>query len=64
MINTIYKTLVVGNQKAIVAFIIPLIGGWLLLAGVSLDMTVEEALSVIVISVINAGGVWLKANKE
>lgn len=63
MINKLYQLVVVGNQKAIVAFVLSGAAVYLAVVGVSLDMTVGEALTVLVTGAVNAGGVWLKANR-
>lgn len=61
--KNIYNLIVVGNQKAITSFVLAGAAVWLTAVGVSLEMTVGEALTILVAGVINAAGVWLKANK-
>lgn len=58
------NTLVVGNEKALVGFIVPGLLGLLLLGGVTGDMTVEEALTTLVTALLTAAGVWSKANTK
>lgn len=61
--KNIYDTIVVGNQKAIVAFVLPLVGTYIALVGLSLDMTIGQAVQVLVTAVVASGGVWFKKNK-
>ena len=61
--HRLYNFLVVGNQKAIVAFVLAGAAVHFATVGVSLDMTVGEATTVLVTGAINAAGVWLKANR-
>lgn len=61
--KNLYNLIVVGNQKAITAFVLSAAAVWLAVVGISLEMTVGEALTVLVAGAINAAGVWLKANK-
>lgn len=63
MFGQLYNTIVKGNQKAIVGFLVAAAGTYLALVGVSLDMTVGEALTVLTNGVVTAVGVWFKANK-
>lgn len=61
--KNIYNLIVVGNQKAITGFVLAGAAVWLTAVGISLEMTVGEALTILVAGVINGVGVWLKANK-
>jgi len=49
-----------GNEKAIVGFLTPLVLGALI--GIKGDMTVEEAVGVLITSVVTSATVWFKAN--
>ena len=62
-IKQLYSIIVVGNQKAIVGFVVAFLGTYLAVVGVSLDMTVGEALTSLCNGTITAIGVWFKANK-
>lgn len=66
MISNIYSTIVKGNQKAIVGFVITFITGLgLQVGGVNiLDVTVGEIISAGVTGAIASAGVWLKANNK
>lgn len=61
--KNLYNLIVVGNQKAITGFVLSAAAVWLAVVGISLDMTVGEALTILVAGVINAAGVWFKSNK-
>lgn len=62
-LGVLYQVVVAGNQKAVVAFVVPLVLGGIAFTGITGDMTVEDALSLLLTSIITAGGVWLKKNK-
>lgn len=62
-IQTIYRLVVVGNQKAIVGFVVTFILTFLAQFNISAEMTMNQALESLVYAVIGAAGVWLKANK-
>lgn len=62
MVKNLYDLLISGNQKAVVAFLVPSIVG-LIGYGVTGDMTVNEALTVVITGVLTSVGVWLKANR-
>lgn len=62
-VSGIYGTLVSGNQKAIVAFVVVTVGTILVQNGLSLDMTVKEAVEAVANGVISSVAVWLKANR-
>lgn len=61
--KNLYNLIVAGNQKAITGFVLSAAAVWLAVAGISLEMTVGEALTVLTAGVINGVGVWFKANK-
>mgnify|MGYP000917475002 CR=1 FL=1 len=58
----LYGLIVVGNQKAIVGFVLAFATVWLSKVGLSLDMTVGQVLEAGVSAVVVAGGVWFKRN--
>lgn len=64
MFHKLYTTLVVGNQKAITAFLLSFLVVGLAKLGLTPDMTLngilETALSAVIVSV----GTWLKANNK
>lgn len=66
MLNNLYTLLVVGKQKAIVAFVLMLVGGLgFQVGGVDLlDATVGEVISALVAGVIGYASVWFKANSK
>lgn len=63
LVQAIYKSLVVGNQKAIVGFV--LAAGAVLVSkvGLSLDVTIGQALEAGVSALVVSVGVWLKVNR-
>ena len=63
--RNLYDFVVVGNQKAIVAFVLTLVGGLgLSVGGVNiLDVTVGELVGSTITAAVATAGVWLKANK-
>jgi hypothetical protein len=65
MLQSVYKLVVQGNQKAIVGFVLMVVAGLgFQVNGVNLlDATVGQVLSALVAGLITAAGVWLKANK-
>lgn len=64
MVKTLYNMFVSGNQKTIVAFVLPLLLGFIFAHfGISGDMTVKDALSLVATSLLTALGVHVKANK-
>lgn len=64
--RNMYNFIVVGNQKAIAAFVVTLIGGLGLSVGGTnlIDVTIGELISSVVTAVVATGAVWLKANKK
>jgi hypothetical protein len=59
LLRSLYHTIVVGNQKALVGFILTFIAT----LGVTGDMTVAQVIESAVSAVVVAGGVWLKSNR-
>lgn len=62
-LDKLWTLVVVGNQKALVALVVAAVGGLLLQVGVTLDMTVEEALQALSVALITAVSVWFKSNE-
>lgn len=63
-VSFLYDLLVLGNQKAIVAFIVPLILAPLALVGISGEMTVSEALGLLCTFILSGVSVWFTKNKK
>lgn len=65
MLSNIYTTIVKGNQKAVIGFVLSLIAGLgLQVGGVNLlDVTVGELVTAGITAAITSAGVWFKANK-
>lgn len=59
----LYDKLVSNNQKAIVAFLVPAIVGLGAYVGIDGEMTVNEAVGVVVTAVLTSAGVWFKRNQ-
>lgn len=61
----IYNTIVAGNQKAVIGFVLTLVAGLgLQVGGVNvLDATVGQVIAAVVSGVITSAGVWFKTNK-
>lgn len=59
----LYELLVVGNQKALVGFAVSAILSAFAVVGVSGDMTVRDALAVVLTGLLTALSVYFKSNK-
>lgn len=62
-LSLIYKTLVSGKQKAIVAFVVATVGTYVARHGWTLNMTLGQAVQALCVGVIAHVGVYFKANK-
>jgi len=62
-LGLVYDALVVGQQKAVIGFLVSGIVSLCLLIGISGDMTVREAVSGLVTGLLTGISVWLKTNK-
>jgi len=60
----VYKWLVLGNEKAIVGFLVSGLLALLATANVSGEMTVDEALTALLTGALTAVTVWVKANNK
>lgn len=63
LIQTVYTLVVVGNQKALVAFAVPSIIGAIAFTGITGDMTVSQAIGLLLTSAITGISVFLKRNQ-
>jgi hypothetical protein len=61
--KNLYQLLVVGNQKAIVGFVVSAILSAVAVFGINGDMTVREALAVSLTGLLTALSVYFKSNK-
>jgi len=61
--KNLYQLLVVGNQKAIVGFVVSAVLSAFAVVGISGDMTVRDALAVSLTAVLTALSVYFKSNK-
>jgi len=63
---SVYETVVLGNQKAIVSWVTSFIGSLSIqVQGINIvDATVEQVIGAVVISALTSAGVWLQANKK
>lgn len=59
LVRSLYRTIVIGKQKALVGFILTFLAS----VGVSGDMTVAQLTESVVSALVVAGGVWLKSNR-
>lgn len=64
MLKAIYNVIVVGNQKAIVGFILAVITVLISKVGLDLDMTIRQVVEALASGLIVSLGVWVKANKD
>lgn len=62
-LTVLYVTWISGNQKAIVGFVVPMVLGSIAFTGVTGDMTVRDALSLLLTAALTGASVWLKRNK-
>lgn len=61
--NVLYDKFVVGNQKAIVGFVLAAVATFVASQGWTLDTTIGEVVESVVSGVIVGGSVWFKSNK-
>jgi len=66
MLKNLYDFIVVGNQKAVIAFALTFIGGLgLQVGGVNiLDVTVRELIASGITGAIASAGVYIKGNNK
>lgn len=66
MLNNIYTTIVKGNQKAVIGFVLTFVAGLgLQIGGVNiLDVTIGDAISAGIAAGITSAGVWFKGNNK
>ena len=64
MIHKLYTALVVGNQKAIMAFVLTALAVALAKVGLNLDMTLRQAGEAVLSALVVGLGTWLKANNK
>jgi len=62
--KNLYELLVAGKEKAIVGFAVSGLITLLAMLNISGDMTVEQALTVIVTAVLTGASVYVKRNKN
>ena len=63
-IKKIYQIVFAQKQKAVVAFIVAAIGSYIVKHGISLDVTVGDALQSIVAGVVAHISVYFTRNKK
>lgn len=61
-LGQLYQLVVVGKEKAIVAFVVTAVGAYVAKHGVTLDMTLKDALTAVLYGVVGHVAVYLKAN--
>lgn len=61
--QNLYGLIVVGKQKALIAFALGLVGTQLVNHGLSLDMTLGDALQALLAGLIAHGSVYFTPNK-
>jgi len=59
----LYELLVVGNEKALVGFVVSGILSAFAVVGINGDMTVRDALAVALTALLTALSVYFKSNK-
>lgn len=62
-LDTLYQSTIAGNQKAIVAFILAALLGFLAQHGLRLSLDMTTALTTLLSGVVTAAGVYLTENK-
>lgn len=63
MFSNLYELVVVGKEKAVVAFIVGAVGSFVARHGLTLDMTLKDVLESACYGLIGHGSVYFTRNK-